>query len=333
MTRTAPDQGKGTQRDHYVAMSRGQHSVAVFGPLLNLTITVERIGEDGPDDIHIHPGGQGFWVARMLRHLGERPLLCAPVGGETGRALRGLIGEWGIDLSPVKIEGRSPSYVHDRRSGDRLVIAENEPPSLGRHEVDDLYGVFLDHALAAGVCVITGQPSEIVPWEFYRRLGTDLDAAGIRVVGDLHGAGLTAFLEGGPIHLLKVSDEDVQEDGLIQGSGERDVSAAIERLRESGAVDVVVSRGEQPALAAWSKRMYRVTGPSMEPADHRGAGDSMTAGLAASLIRGSTPEESLRLACAAGAANVTRHGLGSATEDLIAQLAMKVEIEVMDGSA
>ncbi len=310
-------------------MPKDRHTVAVLAPLLNLTITVERGGEEGTDDIHIHPGGQGFWVARMLRNLGERPLLCAPVGGETGRALRGLVGEWGIDLSPVQIESRSPSYVHDRRSGERETIAETTPPTMGRHEEDDLYGRFLDHAMTAGVCVITGQPGEIISLDSYRRLGTDLESAEVRVVGDLHGAALDAYLEGGRIHVLKVSDEDLQDDGALRGDGQAEVVGAIERLQARGAIDVIVSRGQEPAIASFSGRLYRITGPTLEPADHRGAGDSMTAALTASLVRSASPEATMRLAAAAGAANVTRHGLGSASGELITQLAEKVEVDLV----
>jgi 1-phosphofructokinase len=307
-------------------------TVAVLAPFLNMTITVEQAGDDGPDEIHIHPGGQGFWVSRMLRHLGERPLLCAPLGGETGRALSGLIREWDIDLSPVPIESSSPAYVHDRRTGERVVIAEESPPRPGRHEVDDLYGKFLDHALSAGVCVVTGQPGEIIANDIYRRLGTDLESADVKVVGDLHGDALAAFLDGGRMQLLKVSEEDLREDRTLNGSGEPEIREAIARLQGDGAVDVVVSRSHEPAIASMGGRTYRVSPPTLEPADHRGAGDSMTAALTTSLIRSATPEASLRLAAAAGAANVTRHGLGSASRDLIDQLAEKVEVDVLSGT-
>jgi 1-phosphofructokinase len=52
----------------------------------------------------------------------------------------------------------------------------------------------------------------------------------------------------------------------------------------------------------------------------------MTAGLAAGLRRDLPIEDTLRLACAAGAANVTRHGLGSADADLIPGLVARVEV-------
>ncbi|MGH8873556.1 MAG: 1-phosphofructokinase family hexose kinase [Acidimicrobiia bacterium] len=313
-------------------MGHDRHTVAVFSPLISLTVTIERGRENGPDDIHIHPGGQGFWVARMLRHLGERPLLCGPIGGESGGVLRGLINQWGIDLSPVEVQESSPATVQDRRSGDRSSIAEAAAPSLARHELDDAYGKILDHALSARVVVITGQSTEIVPVDTYRRLGHDLASADVRVVGDLHGQELEAFLDGGPLDVLKVSDEDLWMDGTLESDDERSVLDELHRFIEAGARNVVISRAQRPSLAHLRGTTYRVKGPELEPADFRGAGDSMTAGMAAAIIRGLSPEESLRLASGAGAANVTRHGLGSASDDLIPKLAERVEIEVLSST-
>ena len=310
-------------------MAHEDPTISIFSPHLTLTVTIETGREEGPDDIHIHPGGQGFWVARMLRHLKEKPLLCGPVGGESGGVLRSLIGQWGIDLSPLEVQMSSPAIVQDRRSGDRASIAEAPAPSMSRHELDDAYGRILDHALSSEVVVITGQNLEIVPVDTYRRLGHDLASAGVPVVGDLHGSELEAFLEGGHLDLLKISDEDLIEDGRLEGEDEDTALDQLHRLRESGAKSVVISRGPRPALALVEGVTYRVTGPDLEPADYRGAGDSMTAGLAAGLRRGLEAEDMLRLASGAGAANVTRHGLGSASDDLIPRLAERVAIEAL----
>jgi 1-phosphofructokinase len=310
-------------------MARQDHTIAIFSPHLTLTVTIEAGRDESPDDIHIHPGGQGFWVARMLRHLKEKPLLCGPIGGESGGVLRSLISQWGIDLSPVEVQESTPAIVQDRRSGERTSIAVAPAPSLARHELDDAYGRILDHALSSEVVVITGQSTEIVPVDTYRRLGHDLASAEVTVVGDLHGAELAAFLEGGHLDLLKISDEDLIEDGALADEQEDGALDELHRLGESGAKKVVISRGPHPALALIDDVTYRVTGPDLEPADYRGAGDSMTAGLAAGMRRGLGAEDMLRLASGAGAANVTRHGLGSASDDLIPRLAERVAIEVL----
>ncbi len=59
----------------------------------------------------------------------------------------------------------------------------------------------------------------------------------------------------------------------------------------------------------------------------------MTAALVVQLVRGADVEAALRMACAAGAANVTRHGLGSAPVDLISRLEPLVHIEEVESDA
>jgi len=307
-------------------LGHDQHTVSVFAPVLYLTVTVES-GGNGVDEVHIHPGGQGFWVARMLKHLGERPLLSGPVGGEAGQVFLGLFRQWGIDMSPIRIAAGTPVILQDRRSGEREIIAATPQPSLERHELDDSYGRFLERALTSGVSVITGQSEQLIPLQTYRRLGHDLAAAGIAVVADLHGPELWEFLEGGPIRILKVSHEDLERDGLLQESaGDEESLDVIDDLVAAGAESVVLSRQSRSALARFGTTRYVATPPELAEADFRGAGDSMTAGLAASVRRGLDPVDTLKLACAAGAANVTRHGLGSADEDLIPRLIERVEV-------
>ena len=70
-------------------------SLAVFAPSPVVTITVEAGSTEEPD-IHVHAGGQGFWVARMAARLGGRVTLCVPLGGETGTVLGSLLATEGI---------------------------------------------------------------------------------------------------------------------------------------------------------------------------------------------------------------------------------------------
>jgi 1-phosphofructokinase len=52
----------------------------------------------------------------------------------------------------------------------------------------------------------------------------------------------------------------------------------------------------------------------------------MTAGIAAVLARGGNLMEAVRTGAAAGALNVTRHGLGTGNIDAIASLAKRIEL-------
>ena len=47
-------------------------SLCVFAPLPLLTVTVEHDVHEA-DQLHVHVGGQGIWIARMVRTLGMRP--------------------------------------------------------------------------------------------------------------------------------------------------------------------------------------------------------------------------------------------------------------------
>jgi 1-phosphofructokinase len=60
-----------------------RRGILVFTPSPVLTITVEA-WPDGAAETHLHAGGQGVWVARLLARLGVGVLVCGPFGGEAG---------------------------------------------------------------------------------------------------------------------------------------------------------------------------------------------------------------------------------------------------------
>lgn len=308
----------------------GRPSVCVFAPSPLLNITVEALGEDRPD-VHIHAGGQGPWIANMLAVLEARPILCGPFGGETGRVLSAVLGGERFDVRAVETLGSSGCFVEDRRSGELVCVAEMAPAELNRHEVDDLYNDVLAAGLEAGVAVLTGpSAAQTVPADVYRRLAADLTALGVTVLADLSGEPLAAALEGG-LAVLKVSDEDLVEDGTARSTDPEELTSVAQRLRKEVHDLVLVTRGGDPALALLDDRMVEVHVPQLQTVHHRGAGDSMTAGIAAALSRGSDLEQALRLGAAAGVVNVTRHGLASGNRATIEQIAEQVEIPPVAG--
>jgi 1-phosphofructokinase len=299
--------------------------VCVFAPAPVLTLTVEH-DANGENEFHLHAGGQGFWVARMIQGLGHPVTLCAPLGGESGSVLSLLIERECVELASVPMPGSNGAYLHDRRSGERRPIAETAQPTLGRHEHDELYSVTMASALRHGVCVLAGaRPESVLPVETYERLVRDLTAASVAVVADLSGSQLRSAVSAG-IPTLKVSDEEIVEAGYARDASVELLLVAIDALQDEGAADVIVSRSDAPTLARVGSRLLEVQAPHLQVVDHRGAGDSMTAGLAVAKARQLDVEDTLRLVVAAGAVNVTRHGLATGEAATIDELARRVEI-------
>jgi 1-phosphofructokinase len=297
--------------------------VMVFAPTPQLTVTIER-GE--ADEVHFHAGGQGVWQARMIRSLDVEVVMCCALGGETGLLLGPLIGVEGIRVRSVEMNDSNGVYVHDRRGGERREVAEMPGKPLSRHEQDELYGLALAEGLKSKVCLLGGvKHPDVMPPEMYRRLAGDLRNNRCTVIADLSGEYLMAVLEGG-LDVLKVSHDELIKSGLAKGDSEAELVPVMKKLRDQGAEAVIVSRAEQPALALAGEHVVRVTLPELEAADHRGAGDSMTAGVAAVLASGGDIETAIRTGAAAGAVNVTRRGLGTGRADVIATLWERVDL-------
>jgi 1-phosphofructokinase len=300
--------------------------VVIFAPSPVLEITVEEHADDG--DLHVHAGGQGVWQARMLLTLGRDVRLCCALSGETGHVLAHLLREEGIVVDAVHRDGRGGVFVHDRRGGDRVPLIESGGDALTRHEQDELYGLTLRTGLDAALVILSGPHGEgILPADFYRRLAADLRTGGARVVVDLAGERLDAALAGG-VDVAKVSDAELLDDGRIDARDDLDdIVRAMHGIHEAGAEVVVVTRAEESALLLSDGDLVEIVAPRMEVVDSAGAGDSFVGAFCSVLATGGSITEAARLGAAAGAQNVTRHGLGTGESATIERLRDLVTVE------
>lgn len=298
--------------------------VTILAPSPTLTVTVE----DHPQgsEIHVHAGGQGVWQARMLRRLDVSVTMCCVLSGEIGRTLQHLLEDEGITVVAVEREGRGSAYLHDRRQGQRIVIAEEEGDPIDRHARDDLYGAVLHSSAESRAVLLSGPAGQTtVPADIYRRLTIDLRNEQRLVIADLSGERLRAVVDGG-IDVLKVSHEELRSDELAHDGSVPEIVRAMHELRKRGAGAVIVTRSSEPLLLLDDHGVTEVSLPRLEENETRGAGDSLTAGVAAALTRGESLRDAVALGAAAGALNVTRHGLGTGDADTIAQLRESVRI-------
>lgn len=304
--------------------------VAVFSPNPMISIAIEAFSADGGDDIHLHPAGQGVWVARMAAELGAAPVLCGFIGGETGVVLRRQLEQLPIELRLVETDGPSGAYIHDRRSGERVPLAQSAAFPASRHEVDDLFSVAVATALDCDVLALCGPyPDDAVPLELFGSLVADVKANGKRVVVDLSSPRLDSALEGKP-DLVKINDWQIA--GYVSDAVDTParMRAAMERLIDAGAGAAIVTRAGEPALALREGELWELTPPRFDRGAREGCGDSMMGGLCSAIAGGHDWEGALRIGAAAGAANFLRHGLGTGSRGVVEDLVPRIQLRRLD---
>ncbi|HEY8304172.1 MAG TPA: PfkB family carbohydrate kinase [Solirubrobacteraceae bacterium] len=291
-------------------------------------MTIELEGSER-QQIHFHAGGQGAWAARMVAQMGAAPVLCGFVGGESGELLEPLLArsiEPG-ELRVVRSSAASGCYVTDRRAGERKLLAMtlSEPPS--RHELDELFSLTCAEAVACGWLIVTNpMPGSSLPVEIYGDLVADAKANGCRTLVDLSSPRMDSALRGEP-DVAKLNDWELAE--MVRGpvSEPQELLAAAGRLREMGARTVVVTRGERRALVLGEEGPSWLAPPRFEHGYREGCGDSMMGAMAAAWALGGDFEHALRVGAAAGAANFLRHGLGSASREVVERLVESVRLD------
>ncbi|MCG7432280.1 PfkB family carbohydrate kinase [Kocuria indica] len=307
-------------------------SILVPTPLLITEITepaAHRNRSSHESDVHMHPGGQGLWVARMAGSLGADVSVSGPFGGELGSLIRTMLDGLGMQVNAVRYGYGNGGYVYDLRGEDRETVAHMPPPELSRHELDDLYGTAFVDALASDVLTVTGaEPGDVVPASFFGRLIRDTRDAGTTVVADLSGKPALAAVAAN-VDVLKISHEEVLDLELVAEDTAEALVSAGHMLLERGAGAVVISRAKDPALLVEKDSVREVSAPSITPLDHRGAGDSMTAGISVGLARGLDLVQAVALGASAGALNVARRGLGTGNRTTIEKFAREITVRTL----
>ncbi len=304
------------------AGSESEPRVAIFGPDPLLSVTIEARGKG--DDVHVHAGGQGVWVARMAGEMGAWPVLACFLGGETGTTLTTLLAALPGERRVVATAAANGSYVIDRRGGERRVLATSLRSPPQRHEVDDLVAATCAAALGSAVLVVCNPyPREGLPYEAYETIVADVRAAGVQVIVDLSSPHLDCILKYQPA-LVKLNDWELAE--YVRGpvDGSRALLAA-RRLRDAGAQAVAVTREAEPILVlAGEDEPFEIVPPRFPRGFREGCGDAMTGAIAAGVARGLSLREALVLGAAAGSGNFLRHGLGTGKRATVQELAARV---------
>jgi 1-phosphofructokinase family hexose kinase len=272
-------------------------------------------------DVAVTPGGKGLNVARAARALGVPAVLVAFVPGRTGGAAAELIADEGVALQGVPVAGEIRSTAVILEAGRATVL--NEPgPALA-----DGDWAALEAAIAAtwddhGVLVCSGSLPPASPEDGYGRLVALARTAGRLSLVDAGGVTLRAALAAGPDvvtpNLAEAEGVDEAVDALPNAPA-RAVAAGRELVR-AGARAAVVTAAEAGAAVVASGDAWWIAAPRVDAVVNPiGAGDVLTAALAAGLETGLDVVDA---AC---------RGVAAAAAGVQAPLAGDLDVGVMEG--
>ncbi|MEI8308075.1 MAG: 1-phosphofructokinase family hexose kinase [Chloroflexales bacterium] len=264
------------------------------------------------EDVVVAAGGKGLNVARAAHSLGQKALVCAPLGGLTGEMVarladaEGLAGRWSRQGAG---ETRTCVLLVDPEGGDATALNE-AGPVFAAADWDAFQAMVLSAACDSQLCLLSGSLPRGVAPAALGYLIDQLGTAGRRVIVDTSGTALTASLAARP-YGVKVNGAEL---GATLGRGEvtdlADAVVALAALRTRGVGLAAVSLGAQGALVADATGTWWACPPPITLLSSVGCGDSLLAGMATGLLRGLPLPEALRLGVACGSADALTIGGG-----------------------
>ena len=245
-------------------------------------------------------GGKGVNMARALRSLGQEPLICGFVGGESGRFIERRLAEEKLrrDLVPTEHESRTCVIVLSK-DGEATVVNESGPTVT---EGDALMSLVARLVPDSDAVAMMGSLPPGMPSDSYARIAKGCRDAEVPCLVDASGLALEAALKERPTY-AKPNRAEAEE---LLGHPISDELAAAREIRNFGAEVVVLTLGDEGAVLSASGLEARLRPPALTPVNATGAGDALAAGLLAGHLSGGSLQEIATLGIAAATASVRR---------------------------
>ncbi|MEW6581396.1 MAG: 1-phosphofructokinase family hexose kinase [Actinomycetota bacterium] len=281
------------------------------------------------------PGGHGVNVARALKRLGEPVIATGLAGGRTGTVIVEELTREGIlnDFVRIDEESRTSTAVADPTN--TLVTEINEyGPFVREDELEVLFDKLQYLSKGADIVVFAGSLPQHVPDDIYAVAIQRLRRDGLHSALDATGPRLRAGLSAEPT-IVSVNRREAEEILGYEFGDDADALAGAEELVDMGAsVALVHDEGGCVAFFGNGRRrrafLARLT-PLEEVVSTVGSGDGFLAGFLSGWYAQMEPEQALRRAVAAGAANTQM--LGACVFDLADVEAFLRQVEVTETTA
>lgn len=285
-----------------------------FNPAIDYVVhtselTAGRINRSSYEEIYV--GGKGINVSIVLAELGVKSKALGFVAGFTGRAIEDGASEKGVEADFVHLESGC-SRINVKIKTDTETELNGQGPEIPEDAIEQLYEK-LDKLRDGDVLVLAGSIPASLPSDIYEKILARLSRRKIRTVVDATKDLLLNVLKYKPF-LIKPNDQELGEMFGRELKTDDEIITYAKRLREMGAVNVLVSMAEDGAILVDENGIVHKCGVCKGTVKNSvGAGDSMVAGFIAGSENGDY-EYALKLGTAAGGATAFSDGLAKKEE-------------------
>lgn len=290
-----------------------------FNPSLDYIVSVEdfKLGmTNRTGSERILPGGKGLNVSMVLSRLGIDSTAFGFTAGFTGAEIARRVEEMGVRADFILLGdsgGEGFSRINLKLKNIEGTEINGCGPRIGREAVEQLMGK-LDRLEEGDVLVLAGSIPNSVSADIYERIMERLAGKGVIIVVDAAGELLRRVLERHPF-LVKPNHHELGELFGKKITSREEAASCAERLRDMGAMNVLVSMaGEGAVLAAEDGKAYQAPAPEGKLVNGVGAGDSMVAGFLAGWMEQKDYAHAFYMGLAAGSASAFSEELAGKDE-------------------
>lgn len=286
-----------------------------FNPALDYVMNLNKLSTDDinrTESEELYYGGKGINVSAILSRLGIPNIALGFTAGFTGKKLREMLIADGIKNDFVELEkGFTRINVKIKYSKELDINANG--PEITDDKITELF-TRLKQLKEGDYLVLAGSVPPSLPDDLYSTILRELYGRGVRAVVDTTGNQLLNVLKYKPF-LIKPNHHELAEIfGEEMDSAEK-ITVFAEKLKEMGAVNVLVSRGGDGAVLVDGDGGVHIAGAVKgRLINSVGCGDSMVAGFIAGYIKSGDYKDALKLSVASSAATAFSKELAKAEE-------------------
>jgi tagatose 6-phosphate kinase len=288
-------------------------------------------GVNRATEVKAAPGGKAAHVAMVLRALGADPDWIGFTGGVSGQEL--LDGLRALGIRARSIRTLQPTRVNLEIIDEAACVTEILEPGVAPSPSEiasfqDACEEQFTRGESHAIVVASGSLPPGMPRDFYAALIRRAHAHGCKFFLDTSGEALRSALEAGP-DFVKPNREEAE---WITGGEITDAASTVKAINyffAAGAKSVAISLGKSGLVwcLGTGRDVYFASAPVVQARSTVGCGDATIAAFAHAAGAGLTPEETVRLAAACGAANCLAHSPGAVQADDIQKLREEIRVE------